>query len=123
MRPAARVGDKHVCPAHGGGLIGPPGALTVLIAGMPAARLGDVALCLGPPNAIARGSAGVYIEGRPAARLGDATLHEGKLADGCPTVLIGEVGAGGAGSVQGETMRAAKRAALPFTKTDCDPAR
>ena len=43
--PAARVGDMHVCPAvtvlvpHVGGPILPPGAITVIISGMPAARM------------------------------------------------------------------------------------
>lgn len=69
MPPAARVGDIHTCPLvtvlvpHVGGPILPPGALTVLIGGMPAARLGDMATCVGPPDAIIRGSATVLIGG------------------------------------------------------------
>ncbi|HEX2091079.1 MAG TPA: PAAR domain-containing protein [Longimicrobiaceae bacterium] len=126
MRPAARLGDMHTCPMvtgtvpHVGGPILPPCAPTVLIAGMPAARVGDLATCVGPPDTIAMGSTGVFIAGKPAARLGDPTVHGGVIVAGCPTVLIGEVGAGGAGSAQGRTMRAAKQAAMPFTKTDCD---
>jgi hypothetical protein len=37
---------------------------------------------------------GVMIGGKPAARMGDLTVHGGTIAAGCPTVLIGEVGAG-----------------------------
>jgi uncharacterized Zn-binding protein involved in type VI secretion len=74
-RPAARVGDMHVCPNVTPGLppiphVGGPiimGSPTVIIGGMPAARMTDMAICTGPPDVI---------------RLG------------CPNVLIGEGGAG-----------------------------
>jgi uncharacterized Zn-binding protein involved in type VI secretion len=94
MMPAARVTDMHVCPAftgpvpHVGGPILPPGAITVLIKGLPAARLGDMAVCVGPPDAIILGSFTVLIKGQPAARLGDSCAHGGKIILGCPTVLI-----------------------------------
>jgi len=50
----------HTCPMfngpvpHVGGPILPPGAITVLIAGMPAARVGDMCTCVGPPDVIAK---------------------------------------------------------------------
>jgi len=98
-QPAARVGDMHVCPMqtpafpspipHVGGPIAGPGVPTVLIGGMPAAVVGDICTCAGPPDTIAKGSATVLIGGRPAARLGDTTTHGGTIAVGCPTVLIG----------------------------------
>jgi len=93
--PAARVGDMHVCPMvtgtvpHVGGPALPPGAATVLIGGMPAACVGDMLTCTGPPDTIAMGSATVMIGGKPAARLGDSTAHGGVIILGCPTVLIG----------------------------------
>lgn len=93
--PAARVLDMHVCPQvtagvpHVGGPVLPPGAPTVLIGGVPAARMGDLSVCVGPPDAIAAGSGTVKIGGVPAARLGDATAHGGTVVAGCPTVLIG----------------------------------
>ena len=80
-KPAARVGDPHVCPMvtpapvpvpHVGMPIIPPGAVTVLIGGMPAACVGDIAPCTGPPDTIA--------------------------PPGEPTVLIGPGGGGGAGA-------------------------
>ena len=84
MPPAARVGDMHVCPMvtgaavpHVGGPILPPGAPTVLIAGMPAARVGDMCTCVGPPDTIVMGSTKVMIGGKPAARMGDPTAHGG----------------------------------------------
>lgn len=98
-QPAARVGDMHTCPMqtpavpspipHVGGPISPPGAPTVLIGGMPAATMGDMAICTGPPDTIAKGSATVMIGGRPAARLGDTTAHGGVISVGCPTVMVG----------------------------------
>ncbi|NLB91813.1 MAG: type VI secretion protein [Bacteroidales bacterium] len=96
MPPAARITDMHTCPMvnpgpvpHVGGPILPPGEPTVLIGGMPAARVGDMAICTGPPDFIAMGSATVFIGGMPAARLGDVTAHGGTIVAGCPTVLIG----------------------------------
>ena len=93
--PAARITDMHVCPMvtgtvpHVGGPVLPPGEATVLIAGMPAARVGDMATCTGPPDSIVMGSATVFIGGMPAARMGDTTAHGGSIVAGAPTVLIG----------------------------------
>jgi uncharacterized Zn-binding protein involved in type VI secretion len=95
MPPAARLTDLHVCPAstgpvpHVGGPVVGPGAPTVLIAGLPAAVVGDMCVCVGPPDSIVKGSSTVLICGKPAARMGDATAHGGKIAIGAPTVLIG----------------------------------
>ena len=94
-KPAARVGDPHICPMvtgvvpHVGGPILPPGCPTVLIGSMPAARVGDMLTCVGPPDVIAMGSFTVLIGGQPAARLGDLTVHGGTIVMGLPTVLIG----------------------------------
>jgi uncharacterized Zn-binding protein involved in type VI secretion len=65
------------------------GAPTVLIGGMPAARVGDPLVCVGPPDVIALGSFTVLISGAPAARMGDLTAHGGTIVIGMPTVLIG----------------------------------
>ena len=62
-----------------GGPILPPGQPTVLIGGMPAARMGDMATCVGPPDTIAEGATKVMIGGKPAARLGDNTMHGGVI--------------------------------------------
>lgn len=93
--PAARITDMHVCPMvtgtvpHVGGPILPAGEPTVLIGGMPAARVGDMATCVGPPDSIILGSTTVLIGGVPAARMGDSTAHGGTIVAGAPTVLIG----------------------------------
>ncbi len=99
-QPAARITDMHVCPMvtpgvppvpHVGGPITGPGVPNVLIGGMPAAVMGDMATCVGPPDTILKGSVGVLIGGKPAARMGDTCAHGGTIVLGCPTVMIGEV--------------------------------
>ncbi len=74
---------------HVGGPIIPAGEPTVLIGGKPAARVGDKAICTGPPDTIASGSSSVMIGGKPAARMGDSTAHGGVISAGEATVLIG----------------------------------
>ena len=66
-----------------------PGCPTVLIGGLPAARVSDMLVCVGPPDVIALGSFTVLIGSLPAARLGDLTAHGGTIILGNPTVLIG----------------------------------
>jgi uncharacterized Zn-binding protein involved in type VI secretion len=92
--PAARQTDFHVCPLFNGPQphVGGPivaGCPTVLIGGLPAARVTDVCICAGPPDVIAKGSATVLIGGLPAARQLDQTAHGGMIVTGYPTVLIG----------------------------------
>jgi len=60
---------------HVGGPILPPGSITVLIGGLPAATIGDMLVCAGGPDSIVQGSATVLINNKPAARMGDATAH------------------------------------------------
>lgn len=125
--PAARVGDQVLqtaphchAPIHPPApvptpaphpamplAIIPPGGVTVMIGGQPAARMGDMTVpcslipCVpGGPGVIAKGSATVMIGGQPAARVGDMTQHAACVAPipspvgqimppGCPTVMIG----------------------------------
>ncbi len=97
-QPAARVGDMHVCPMvtpavppipHVGGPLLPPGKPTVLIGSMPAATVGNMATCVGPPDTVAKGSGTVLISSMPAARMGDSCAHGGTIVVGCIPVLIG----------------------------------
>jgi uncharacterized Zn-binding protein involved in type VI secretion len=118
MPPAARVTDMHTCPRvepgpvpHVGGPLLPAGEPTVLIGFMPAAREGDMAVCVGPPDKVAKGEPSVLIGNKPAARLGDQMDHGGAIVLGCPTVLIGS-------SAQGVTMQTDK----PFCE-ECERAR
>jgi len=93
--PAARITDMHVCPMvtgivpHVGGPILPPGAVTVLIGKLPAARVSDMAVCVGPPDVIALGSFTVLTCKLPQARITDLTAHGGTIVLGCFTVLVG----------------------------------
>lgn len=104
-KPAARMGDSTT---HGGVITN--GCPTVLIGGMPAARLGDNHVCpmvtpgtppvphVGGP--VTMGSSGVFIGGLPAARVGDSIVCVGQpdtILLGCQTVLIGDT-ANGSGS-------------------------
>ncbi len=98
MPQAARVNDLHTCsmldpgipptPHVGGPILG-PGIPTVLIGKLPASVMGDMCMCIGPPDTIVKGSATVMIGKKPAARVGDTTAHGGSIALGCPTVMIG----------------------------------
>jgi uncharacterized Zn-binding protein involved in type VI secretion len=113
MPPAARLTDMHVCPMvtvlvpHVGGPISGPGCPTVLIGNMPAARVSDMLVCVGPPDVIAMGSPTVMIGNMMAARLGDPTAHGGVIVVGFPTVMIGIPG-------QGAALQAAASSGAPF---------
>lgn len=99
--PAARVGDPLSSPAGPPGQIQSPGATTVLIGGVPAARKGDLATCpqvhftpygpvyTFPPDPIVKGSATVLIGGLPAARVTDNTSLGCVINNGSTTVLVG----------------------------------
>jgi uncharacterized Zn-binding protein involved in type VI secretion len=92
MPPAARVGDPTGHP----GIITGPGVPTVLIAGMPAAVVGDMHTCSMPPPAgphpptpFPMGSTTVLIAGRPALRMGDVAGCGAPIIAGALTVMIG----------------------------------
>jgi uncharacterized Zn-binding protein involved in type VI secretion len=98
MPPAARLTDFHECPMvepsippipHVGGPIIGPGEPTVLIGGLPAAKVGDLLVCVGPPDSVVKGSSTVIIGGMPAARMGDSTAHGGTIVLGALNVMIG----------------------------------
>jgi len=98
MPPAARLTDMHVCPMatpalppipHVGGPIAGPGIANVLIGKLPAAVVGDMCVCVGPPDSIIKGSMTVLIGGKPAARMGDTCAHGGSIVIGCLNVIIG----------------------------------
>jgi uncharacterized Zn-binding protein involved in type VI secretion len=90
MPGAARVGDPTV---HGGVVVG-PGVATVMIAGMPAAVLGDLHACPVtapshlPSSPFVAGSGTVTIGGRPALRAGDTCACGASVPVGAPTVVI-----------------------------------
>jgi uncharacterized Zn-binding protein involved in type VI secretion len=91
MPPAARTGDITAYP----GIMAGPGATTVIIAGLPAAVVGDSqASTLPPPTTMPptpcpSGSATVIIEGRPALRIGDVSVSGAPILTGALNVIIG----------------------------------
>jgi uncharacterized Zn-binding protein involved in type VI secretion len=92
--PAARLTDMHVCPMftvlvpHVGGPVLAPGAPTVLIMSLPAARVTDSCVCVGPPDTILVGNPTVLISNMPAAHMGSATAHGGVVLGMGVTVLL-----------------------------------
>jgi uncharacterized Zn-binding protein involved in type VI secretion len=92
MPAAVCVGDLS---NHGGTIIG-PGVATVLICGKPAAVVGDMHVCVLPPqghqptsSAFPSGSTTVLIGGLPALRTTDSCICGAMAAVGQPTVQIG----------------------------------
>ena len=93
-KPIATQGSMHVCPMcsglvpHVGGPISGPGAPNVLINGKPAALMGDMCVCVGPPDVVAQGNPSVLINGVPVVCQGDMTAHGGVIMSGEPNILI-----------------------------------
>lgn len=94
MTMAARVTDMHVCPMvtgvvpHVGGIVS-VGAPTVLVGNMPAAQVGSLCVCVGPPDSVVMGAPTVLVSKMPAAQVGSSTNHGGSISIGDPTVLLG----------------------------------
>jgi len=129
-KPAARIGDMHVCPAVNPGPsphVGGPvisASSNVITGCSPQGRVTDKCVCNGPPDVIVQGSATVLVNGLPAARMGDSTAHGGKIVAGFPAVLIGdEGGTANFGSADGfappadkPCMKAAAVSGSPFIR-------
>lgn len=94
-KPIATMGSMHVCPMvsgtvpHVGGPLSGPGAPNVLINGKPAALMGDICVCVGPPDTVAQGEPTVLINGTPVVTQGCLTAHGGTITAGEPTVMVG----------------------------------
>jgi len=95
MMPCARITDMHVCPMvtgivpHVGGPLLPPGMVTVIVGGLPAARVTNMATCVGPPDIVIKGSATVITGSLLQARILDNCAHGGMIVAGFPTVIVG----------------------------------
>ncbi|MFL0170513.1 HET-C-related protein [Tenacibaculum maritimum] len=91
--PVATVGSMHVCPLcsgktpHVGGPIS-QGEANILINEKPAASMGSICICTGPPDMVAQGDPFVFFNGKPAACIGDMTAHGGTIALGETNVVI-----------------------------------
>ncbi|MCW3807934.1 PAAR domain-containing protein [Plebeiibacterium marinum] len=94
-QPIATVGSMHICPLcsgtvpHVGGPVNGPGMPGVTVNGQVVAVMGDMCICVGPPDMIAQGSPGVTINGTPVATVGCMTAHAGQITQGIPGVTIG----------------------------------
>ena len=86
MPPAARIGDMHVCPMVTPGTPPIPHVGGPISMGFP---IGDMCVCVGPPDVVASGMPTVLIGGMPAARMGDMSVHGGSIVSGAPNVIIG----------------------------------
>jgi uncharacterized Zn-binding protein involved in type VI secretion len=60
-----------------------------MIAALPSAAMGSMCVCVGPPDSIIMGSPTVLVGGLPLARMMDPTAHGGMIVAGAPTVLVG----------------------------------
>ncbi len=93
--PIATIGSMHVCPMtsgtvpHVGGPVTGPGAPNILINNKPAALMGDLCTCVGPPDTIVQGAPSVFFNGVPVACIGDMTAHGGSITSGEANVIIG----------------------------------
>ncbi len=93
-KPIATVGSMHVCPMctgivpHVGGPIAGPGAPNVLVNNKPVALMGDMCICVGPPDVVAQGNPLVKVNGVPVVCVGDLTAHGGVIMAGEATVTV-----------------------------------
>ena len=124
-KPAARLTDMHTCPMvtpgtppvpHVGGPILPSCSTNIFIGNLPAARVTDKALCVGPTDVIVQGSPTVFFNNLMAARLGDMTAHGGRIVSGMVNVLIGDRGGGPGFKLTKPCMKSAAASGAPFVK-------
>ena len=100
-----------VVPHVGGPII--KGQPNVLTCKLPQARVTDMCVCVGPPDMIVKGSATVMVGGLPAARMGDNTAHGGVIVLGAFTVLIGDASNSGGGGAAPRAGGASASAGIP----------
>jgi len=81
LKPVARLGDKHICPAHG-----PNTIVTVASSStcdnLPVATVGDTTSC---GATIITGSPVCITDGKPTATVGSKTNHGGVIVSGSVT--------------------------------------
>ncbi|MDP2570629.1 PAAR domain-containing protein [Vibrio penaeicida] len=99
------------------------GSPNVLINSMPAARQGDMAPCIGPPDPISAGSSSVFINGKPAARMGDGTAHGCVIVGGSGNVFIGDAGITVSSEVVAIKEREKEEARTEYQATEFVPIR
>ena len=91
--PIATIGSMHVCPMcsgtvpHVGGPVSGPGAPNILINNKSAAIMGDMCVCVGPPDAVVQGEASIFFNGTPVVCIGHMTAHGGAVTVGEANVI------------------------------------
>jgi len=89
MIPVARLTDPHACPIPGHGVTPVSSASpTVMVNGLPVARIGDMAAC---GAVIVSGFPTILVNGRPMAHLGSLTSHGGTVVTGSQDCFGGDV--------------------------------
>lgn len=92
-QPVATITAMHVCPMvtgvvpHVGGPVAAPASPTVLAGALPAAGMGSMVVCVGPPDSVVMGAPTVLAGSMPIARMGDSCAHGGTVVVGQPTIL------------------------------------
>lgn len=84
MKPAARLGDIHVCPRHGRNEIVSVSSASTCD-GKPVATVGDTCGC---GATIVTGSDVCSTEGKPTAHVGSTTSHGGTIVTGSANKLV-----------------------------------
>ncbi|PJI91182.1 putative Zn-binding protein involved in type VI secretion [Yoonia maricola] len=82
MKPIARIGDTHICPAHGPNPIVSTTSSSTCT-GRAIAVVGDKTAC---GAVITTGTPLFKINGKPAAHIGSLTNHGGTIASGAPSL-------------------------------------
>jgi len=81
LKPVARLGDKHICPAHGANVIVSAESDSTCD-NLPVATVGDMTSC---GATIITGSPVCITDGKPTATVGSKTNHGGVIVSGSTT--------------------------------------
>ncbi len=94
MMPCAFLTSFQMCPMvdgpipHVGGVILETTAVNIIVGIFPAAVIGSMAMCIGPPANVVDGSPTFLADCDPVAIMLSSTDHGGMVLEGEPTVLF-----------------------------------
>ena len=94
VMPAAFLTCMQVCPLldgpipHIGGPILETTADNIILGILPAATIGSVAMCIGPPAMVVDGSPAFIADVMPVATMLGETDHAGVIIEGEPTIIV-----------------------------------
>jgi uncharacterized Zn-binding protein involved in type VI secretion len=79
-------------------LVSPPGGtLSISMSDLPEwvrpqiVTVGAMAICVGPPDAVATGDSNILLDGLPVARVNDLTVHGGTIIEGSDRIFVNGV--------------------------------